>query len=71
MVDELTPSAGIDPGFAASVIDAIGNVPMLTDTDCVRPPDEQTTSARPDVVPAISETVTTPVESIVPIVMVC
>jgi hypothetical protein len=33
IVDELYPSAEIDPGFAASVIAAIGNEPMLTDAD--------------------------------------
>jgi hypothetical protein len=70
MVDELKPSAGSLVGSAVSVIAAIGNVPMFTDTDCVTPPDEQRTSARPDAVPAINEVVTIPVASIVPRVIV-
>ena len=60
-VDELTPSAGSEVGFADSVIDATSaDEPIVTFVDCVTPPDSQTTSATPGVFSAISDTTTLP-----------
>ena len=62
MVDELAPSAGIETGFAVSVMEATcADVPMVTFVACVTPLALHVMTAIPDVVPAISDTTTLPV----------
>ena len=61
MVEELAPSAGSEVGSDDRVIEATGpDVPIVTNVACVTFPDSHVMSAKPDVVPAISDTTTLP-----------